>query len=188
VRTILDLCGGTGSWSKPYRDAGYQVVTIDPAGEHEDAVRMDTRLWMPGNLEIHGVLAAPPCTTFAVSGARWWEDKGEPALLEGLSIVDACLRIIMVTQPKWWVLENPIGRLRHYIGAPVATFQPWQYGDGYQKATQLWGDFNMPEPSCPVKPPDTDQRIHLAAPGPGRARFRSMTPPGFARAFMEANP
>ena len=149
---------------------------------------MDTRLWMPGNLEIHGVLAAPPCTTFAVSGARWWEDKGEPALLEGLSIVDACLRIIMVTQPKWWVLENPIGRLRHYIGAPVATFQPWQYGDGYQKATQLWGDFNMPEPSCPVKPPDTDQRIHLAAPGPGRARFRSMTPPGFARAFMEANP
>jgi hypothetical protein len=187
VRVILDLCGGTGSWSMPYREAGYHVITVDPFAEPPGSVREDVRLFRPEGLKVHGVLAAPPCTTFAGSGARWWADKGTDDLLSGLSIVDACLRIIAVTRPAWWVLENPVGRLRHWLGDPVACFDPWQYGDPYTKRTQLWGDFTMPEPTVSARP-ETDDRIHRAAPGPGRARFRSMTPPGFAQAFSEANP
>ena len=186
---ILDLCGGTGSWAQPYRDRGYRVITVDPAGEPLDSVREDVRLWRPERgLRVHGVLAAPPCTALSVSGARWWAAKGEAQLRDALSIADACRRIVELVEPAWWALENPVGRLRHWHGPAVATFQPWQYGDPYQKLTCLWGRFVMPAPTVAARPEDVDTRIHRAAPGPGRARFRSMTPAGFARAFCEANP
>jgi hypothetical protein len=61
-----------------------------------------------------------------------------------------CLRIIDEAQPKWWVIENPgMGRLRDFLGKPVATYQPYQYGSPWTKKTSLWGNFNMP----PVKYP-----------------------------------
>jgi hypothetical protein len=187
--TILDLCGGTGSWSAPYRELGYDVLVIDPLGEVADGIAADVRLWRPpAGLEVRGILAAPPCTAFSVSGARWWAGKGDAALLEGLSIVDACIRIIEAVRPAWWALENPVGRLRHYLGPARATFQPWQYGDPWQKLTCLWGTFTMPVPCELTRPAHTDTRIHRAPPGPGRARFRAMTPAGFARAFAAANP
>ena len=131
---ILDLCGGTGSWSKSYRDAGYDVRIIDPLADGTDV-----RLFETPEYKVHGILAAPPCTHFAISGARWWKGKGEEALLDGLSVVDACLRIIYATKPEWWVLENPVGRLRKYIGDYKLIFQPWEYGDPWTKRTCLWG-------------------------------------------------
>ena len=116
-KIILDLCGGTGSWSKPYADNGYDVRIIDPQEWLEDDYGTgDVRLFKKPKEQIYGILSAPPCTHFSGSGARWWEEKGEKPLLEGLSIVDACLRIALITKPKFWVLENPVGRLKHYIG------------------------------------------------------------------------
>ncbi len=66
MKVIFDLCGGTGSWSKPYKDAGYDVRRVDI-----DTNRIDVRLMELPAQAIHGVLAAPPCTVFANSGARW---------------------------------------------------------------------------------------------------------------------
>jgi len=177
---ILDLCGGTGAWSQPYRDAGYDVQVVDPL-----ASGGDVRLFEYPVDPVVGVLAAPPCTHFAGSGARWWVGKGTPALLEGLAVVDACLRIIMVVGPTWWVLENPVGRLRRYLGPPVMSFDPCDYGDPYTKRTQLWGVFNEPK-QTPV-PATEGSKMHLVPPGPDRMSIRSATPPGFARAFFEAN-
>lgn len=184
---ILSLCDYTGSWSQPYVDAGYDVIRVDI--KKGDDVRLFKALSHP----VRGVLAAPPCTHFASSGARWWADKGEAALLEALAIVDACLRIVAVHRPRWWVLENPIGRLRDYLGEPRMSFDPCEYGrydgghgDGYTKRTLLWGDFAMPLKS-PV--PNTEgSRMHLLPPSDERAALRSATPAGFARAFFEANP
>ena len=178
--TVLSLCDHSGTWSKPYRDAGYDVVQIDL--QRGDDVRLFRALPFP----VRGVLAAPPCTEFARSGARWWPAKGEQPLLDGLAVVDACLRIIAVHKPIWWALENPVGRLRHYLGAPRMAFDPCDYGDGYTKRTQLWGDFR--EPMMAKVPVTEPHRIHYAAPGPDRAAFRSVTPAGFAQAFFEANP
>ena len=144
------------------------------------------RLFELPEYQVHGVLAAPPCTHFAGSGARWWKDKGEDALLDGLSVVDACLRVIWATRPTWWVLENPVGRLVHYLGLPKMYFDPWEYGDPYTKKTCLWGEFREPRRS-PVEPTD-GSKMHLVPPGPERWRIRSATPPGFAQAFFEANP
>lgn len=63
-RIILDLCGGTGAWSEPYRLAGYQVRLIDPA-----AGTGDVRLYTLPRERVYGILAAPPCTVFST-----WEN------------------------------------------------------------------------------------------------------------------
>ena len=179
-KIILDLCGGTGAWSNPYKDAGYDVRLIT-LPDH------DVRLYSPPD-NVYGILAAPPCTHLARSGARWWKQKGEGALLEAMSIVDACLRIVIVTGPEWWALENPIGRISRYLGEPVLKFDPYYYGDPWTKRTWVWGDFNMPL-ECRVEPAQGDRTSSI---GPTKSYFdrssrRSITPPGFAQAFFEAN-
>jgi len=200
---ILDLCGGTGAWSKPYHDTGYAVRVVDPVQYYKSDYK--TICYISENVEqfyqylydnpqiaddVHGILAAPPCTEFAVSGARWWKDKPPELLREAMYTVDACLDIIALCNPKWWVMENPVSRLpRLYpnkLGKPRHYFQPWEYGDPYTKKTCLWGDFVMP-PKTPVEPTEGG-KIHRMAPSPDRARLRSITPPGFANAFFKSNP
>jgi site-specific DNA-cytosine methylase len=181
-RVILSLFDYSGNWSRPYREAGYEVHQFDLKCGH------DIRLLKVSDFpkSVHGILSAPPCTHFAVSGARWWADKGETALTEGLALVDAVYRIVAITRPVWWVLENPVGRLNHYIGKPAMYFQPCDYGDPYTKKTGLWGQFNTDLIKNPVHPYE-GSKMHRLPPGEKRQELRSMTPPGFARAFFEAN-
>ena len=184
-RIILDLCGGTGAWSQPYKEAGYDVRLVTLPDE-------DVRLFKVPEERVWGILAAPPCTEFAVSGARWWEGKSEELLVAALSIVDACLRIITVCEPQWWALGNPVGRLVHYIGPPRLTFNPCDYGDPWTKRTLLWGQFKEPELD-PVEPEFIEaggkrfSKFAYLPPSEDRAKLRAITPPGFARAFFEAN-
>ena len=215
-KIILDLCGGTGAWSRPYQEAGYDVRIIT-------LPEQDVRYYRPPTLKIYGILAAPPCTDFAVSGASWWKTKDkEKGLLEGLSIVAACLRIIQDKKPKFWALENPVGRLSRFIGKPQYIFQPWEYGDPWTKRTCIWGEHNKPvkfevipvgswtgsdnaggklgivdHPEMlihrhRVGSPDKAQILNerfpeLKGKGLTRTELRSITPPGFAKAFFEAN-
>jgi len=181
MMTVLSLCDYSGVWSKPYRDAGYDVVQIDLQTGH------DVRLFEALPFRVRGVLAAPPCTDLCSSGARWWPGKGEQALVSALAVVDACLRVIVVHRPQWWVLENPVGRLRRYLGEPRMAFDPHEYGDPYTKRTLLWGDFRAPL-KAHVVPAAEKSPIHHMPPSPERGALRSVTPAGFARAFFEANP
>lgn len=191
---ILDLCGGTGAWSKPYRDAGYDVRNIT-------LPEFDVRLYKPPK-NVYGILAAPPCKVFAISGARW--KRTDEQMVEGLSIVDACLRIIFVCHPHFWALENPVGKLVYYIGPYRYTFQPYEFGDPWTKKTCIWGEHNIPKKS-PVDPIGqwtgradkkgiVDHANYLPPdwviklpPSANRAVLRSITPSGFAKAFFEAN-
>lgn len=176
-KIILDLCGGTGSWSKPYKENGYDVRLIT-------LPEYDVRTYRPPD-NVYGILAAPPCTHLAVSGARWWEKKGKKALFEALSIVDACMRIILISHPHFWCLENPVGRLVHYLGKPKMYFNPCDYGDPYTKKTALWGEFNIPKKN-PVKPSGKNP-IWYMSPRKNRSKERSITPAGFAKAFFKSN-
>lgn len=179
MMTILSLCDYTGAWSQPYADAGYDVIRVDiKRGQ-------DVRLLRHVG-PVRGILAAPPCTHFASSGARWWGDKGEDAILEGLAVVDACCRIVLSHRPLWWVLENPVGRLRDYLGEPAFSFDPCDYGDPYTKRTLLWGAFKAP--AMRRVPAYEGSRMHKLSPSEDRAALRSVTPAGFAQAFFEANP
>lgn len=175
---ILSLCDRSGAWSQPYLDADYDVVRVDL---HDG---QDVRLLELPDRHVHGILAAPPCTVFANSGARW--TRSDDDMRDGLSVVDACCRIILATQPVWWVLENPAGKLSRYLGPPKMTFQPNQYGDPYTKRTCLWGNFTTPT-KTPV-PATEGSMMHRFPPSPERAALRSVTPAGFSQAFFEANP
>ena len=201
-KIILDLCGGTGSWSKPYKENGYDVRVIDPQEWLEDDFGTgDVRLFKKPKEEIYGILSAPPCTHFSGSGARHWKKKGKESFVEVLSAANYCLRIALITKPKFWVLENPVGRLKHYIGDAKCTFQPYEYGDAYSKRTCLWGNFNMPEPTNIVEPDMVEfiskkgvkkkmsKNYYYAfkLPKNERARLRSITSPGFAKAFYKVN-
>jgi hypothetical protein len=187
--TILSLCDFTGIWSRPYEEAGYRVVRVDL--QHGQDVRLLRHL----GEHVHGILAAPPCTHFARSGAHLWAAKGEAALIEGLAIVDACLRAVAVYRPVWWCLENPIGRLKDYLGSPAFRCDPCDFGDPWTKRMWLWGHFTPPMPlfvsAQPVKvvlegrPGGRDRTSRLSS---RATAARSATPEGFARAFFEANP
>ena len=200
-KIILDLCGGTGSWSRPYKQAGYDVRIIT-------LPEYDVRSFAPPS-DVYGILAAPPCTEFSVLNCiAAPRERDEDA---GMEIVNACLRIIEQCNPKWWAMENPRGYLRKYMGKPRLTFQPWWYGDPWTKATDIWGNFNIPKKEYD-KWDDVPKLPLYTRPNRGKpnfaflhksawkdipqlsfhepttdAEFRAMTPPGFARAFFEAN-
>lgn len=199
MKTILDLCGGTGSWSEPYSKAGYRVLIVDPAAAIGE-VHTDVRLLPRLDYSVHGILCAPPCTHLCSSGARWWKRKGTGALINALSIVDACHRAIVLYRPRWWALENPVGRLSRFLGPPNYWFHPYEYGDPWYKKTGMWGAHIQP-PAGDYPPPPKQvvedrhnkgtidpEWIHKCAPGPKRSQLRSMTAPGFAAAFFRSNP
>lgn len=115
-------------------------------------------------------------------------------MLEALSVVDACIRLVYACRPKWWALENPIGKLVRYLGRPRMYFQPCDYGDPYTKRTCLWGDFVPPFPlfvgeDRKVKPVLGNTPImKLGGKSMRTKNRRSQTPAGFSRAFFEVNP
>lgn len=211
-KIILDLCGGTGSWARPYKEAGYDVRLVTMPDN-------DVRTYKPPE-NVYGVLAAPPCTEFAVSGTRWWSSKPPELLAEAIEVAKACLRIINECKPEWWALENPVGRLPRCVpelGRWRYTFQPYDYGDPWTKRTCIWGEHNIPV-KHPVSSLGSYQGsghtshgstlgivdhpimllgegecllrwdwIHHLPPSKDRQMLRSITPPHFARAFFEAN-
>ena len=176
--SILDLCSGSGAWSRPYDEAGYNVIDVD--------LPRDIRLFKWIDIPIQGILAAPPCTVFASSGARW--ERSNEDLVCGLSIVDACLRMVAIYQPRWWALENPVGTLRHWIGPPRMSFNPSDYGDPYTKKTLLWGNFNAPFKVNRVESTE-GSKMHTKYGGKSdrTKAARSITPALFAQKFYEAN-
>lgn len=114
-------------------------------------------------------------------------------IIGALALVSACLRIVFVCRPKFWVLENPMGLLRKYLGPPKITIQPYWFGESYSKRTDLWGEFNIPQFS-PVRL--TPMEIYamkqntrkLPDIGLSLADRRAVAPLKFSRAFYEANP
>ena len=181
---ILSLFDNSGTWSAPYRDAGYLVTQVD-LSEGKD-VRLFEKI-----PHVHGILAAPPCTAFAISGAQYWGKKDEDgSTLEGLSLVDAAMRIILAHNPIWWALENPAGRLKKWLGEPRLRFDPFEYGDPYKKKTCIWGNFNIPKKNVvePVRESAQGSWIQkMGGTTKDREHRRSITPEGFAQAFFEAN-
>lgn len=177
---ILSLCDYTGIWGGQYED-DYEVIYVDLQRDPDADVRLFEYID-----DVHGIIAQPDCTEFAGSGARWWKMKGEEPLLKALALVDACMRIIAVHRPRFWVLENPSGRLTRWLGPWAHTYNPSDYGDPYTKRTCLWGEFTMPQKN-PVEATE-GSKMHLVPPGPERKNIRSATPLGFAEAFRMANP
>lgn len=123
------------------------------------------------------MIAFPPCTHLAVSGARWFKEKIKEQK-EALDFV----RLLMDSPIEKIAIENPVSIISSKIKKPTQIIQPWQFGHGETKTTCLWLK-NLPklEPTNIVD--GREQRIWKMAPGPNRAKNRSKTFEGIAKAM-----
>ena len=125
------------------------------------------------------MIAHPPCTHLAVSGARWFKYK-QTEQVEALDFV----RLLLAAPIDRIALENPISIISSRIRKPDQVIQPWQFGHGETKATCLWLK-NLPKivPTNIVE--GRESRIHKMSPGPNRWKERSRTFQGIAGAMAE---
>jgi site-specific DNA-cytosine methylase len=125
------------------------------------------------------MIAHPPCTHLAVSGARWWKDK-EREQAEALDFV----RWLMAAPIPRICIENPISKISSAIRKPDQIIQPWQFGHGETKATCLWlKGLPLLKPTNVVE--GREARIHRMSPSHDRWKERSRTFPGIAAAMAE---
>lgn len=186
--------------AKPWADAGIECWCVDlqhPRGEHRigNIVRVgaDAMAWLPPRRDWIFAAFFPPCTDVAVSGARWFRDKGLGAIIQALTLFKRSVDMAeMLGCP--YLIENPVSTVSTYWRKPDHSFHPWQFAgycpeDHYTKKTNLWtgGGFTMPQQFHEGLNAVPDNRIHFASPGPDRANIRSKTPRGFAQAVFQAN-
>lgn len=125
------------------------------------------------------MIAHPPCTHLAVSGARWFKDKRR----EQAEAIDFVRCLMALTIPRICI-ENPVSIISSRIRKPDQIIQPWQFGHGETKATCLWLK-NLPK-LVPTKIVEGRKaRVHYAPPGPDRWKERSRTLTGIAEAMAE---
>ncbi len=189
--SVLSLCDRTGNMVRPWIDAGFECFCVDIAHKAGEETRdgitwigTDVRHWLPPPRRYAIVFAAPPCTHLAVSGARWFKEKGAGGLTEALEIDEACRRICDWSRVPW-VIENPVSMLGSYWRKPDHSFHPHEFGgwpdghrDDYLKRTCLWtgGGFKFPEKrEIPTFRP---LYIRDFPPSEARGSVRSVTPPG----------
>lgn len=202
-KIILSLFDLTGNWSRPWKENGYEVIQIDLQ------LGTDILTWDYKQIEknrVYGILAACPCTDFSNSGARWFKRKDlDGTTQKSIDLVSKTLEIVNYFKPKFWVIENPVGRIEKLnpgIGNVKYRFNPYDFAgygfenDRYNKRTCLWGNFNNPikKPLPPL--PEIQYRIWKGIDKDGKQygwntieckNARSETPMGFAYAFYEAN-
>jgi hypothetical protein len=213
-KAMISMCDKTGNMARPWAEAGYVCICVDiqhsiratrkkkwqveqfPGGGEIHLMYGDARSWKPSDFDREYsrkyrtcfVSCFSPCTHVAGSGAQDWELKGIPQLFDALTLFNACEQIADWSGAPY-LLENPVGCIGTHHRKPDYYFQPWHFGDMYQKKTCLWtgNGFVMPPAECIVKPEGVTQKIWLAPPGADRADIRSETPEGFARAVFTAN-
>ncbi len=125
------------------------------------------------------LIAHPPCTHLAVSGARWFKDKHEEQA-EALDFV----RLLLNAPIPRIALEQPISIVASRIAPTSQVIHPWQFGHGERKTTCLWL-INLPH-LVPTNIVDgREERVHRMAPGPNRWKERSRTFQGIAEAMAD---
>lgn len=217
-KVILSLFDASGVWSQPYADAGYTVIRYDLAhGDNlvEHFPMHDIVTLRAAGMEIAGVIAQPPCTSFSNAGRWSWPSQhdtpsqfyvekkyGEWATRyfdKPIDVADtlgevAKLVVEFASPTEFYVLENPRGRIAERLELPASTMviQPHVYGNPYTKETHLYGEFQTDLPTANVSPKEEDggegsKVWKLRGTNADQKALRSLTPEGFAYAFFMAN-
>ena len=181
---VLVACEFSGVVRNAFRDAGHAAFSCDLlpsepgpwSGYHYQENALDMiRYYGPWDLMI----AHPPCTHLAVSGARWFKDKRDEQEAALLFVS----KLMMAAIPRI-AIENPVSIISTRIRKPDQSIQPWMFGHGEVKATCLWLK-NLPK----LVPTDVvegrEARVHRMPPGPDRWKERSRTYPGIAAAMAD---
>lgn len=135
------------------------------------------------------IIAFPPCTHLAVSGATYFEQKRKDGRQQ--QGIDFFMSIANAESPKI-AIENPIGIMSTTWRKPDQIIQPYEYGDTEQKKTCLWlknlpklkSTHNVYEEMMKL-PKNKRERIIALSPSADRAKLRSKTFPGIAKAMAE---
>jgi hypothetical protein len=176
---VLVACEYSGIVRDAFIASGHQAMSCDLLPTDKDGPHHQGNV-----LEILDdgwdlMIAHPPCTHLAVSGARWFKHKKQQQL-EALNFVQQLLEAPI---PKI-ALENPISTISSKIRKPDQVIQPWQFGHGETKATCLWLK-NLPK-LLPTNIVDgRENRVHKMPPSPDRWKLRSTTYKGIAQAMAQ---
>lgn len=194
---ILVACEESQAVCNAFREKGHQAYSCDivecSGGHPEWHIQSDVLPLLNGRCKFNTcdgaehvvdsrwdmIIAFPPCTDLASSGARHFEQKRKDGRQQKsisffMSFVSAdCDKI---------VVENPVGIMSSLYRKPDQIIQPWMFGHGETKSTCLWlKGVPLLIPSCIVE--GRVQRIWRLPPGPNRAKIRSKTYPGVAKAM-----
>jgi site-specific DNA-cytosine methylase len=180
---VLIACEFSGVVRRAFRALGHDafscdLLPADDASEYHyqiDAINA-AYAW---NWDWDLMIAHPPCTHLAVSGARWFKDKQR----EQAESLDFVRRLLEAPIPHI-ALENPISIISSRIRKPDQIIQPWQFGHGETKATCLWLK-NLPKLTPTNIVEGREARVHKMPPGPDRWKERSRTFEGIAAAMAE---
>jgi hypothetical protein len=174
---VLVACEFSGRVRDAFRAAGHDAVSCDilPSDAGGPHITGDVRDRLADGWDL--MVAHPPCTHLASSGARWWhlkEREQSDALAFVLALANAPIPRIAI--------ENPIGALSRLWRKPDQIIQPWQFGHGETKATCLWLCGLQPlRPTLIVE--GREARCHRMPPGADRWKKRSLTYQGIADAM-----
>lgn len=174
---VLVACEYSGRVRDAFRSRGHDALSCDllPADVPGPHYQGDVRDLLTDHWDL--MIAHPPCTHLAVSGARWFKDKQEEQK-QALDFV----RLLLDAPIEKIALENPVSVISSRIRKPDQIIQPWQFGHGETKKTCLWLK-NLE----PLKATDVvegrENRIHRMPPSADRWKLRSVTYQGIADAM-----
>ena len=176
---VLVACEYSGTVRDAFAARGHDAWSCDllPTERLGNHIHGDVLQHLHRNWDL--MIAHPPCTHLAVSGARWFKDK-QIEQAEALDFV----HLLMDAPIPRIALENPISIISSRIRKPDQIIQPWQFGHGETKATCLWLK-NLPKLLWTNIVEGREARIHKMPPGPDRWKERSRTFEGIAQAMAE---
>jgi len=176
---VLVACEYSGTVRDAFIAAGHEALSCDllPTDAPGPHYQGDVRDVLNDGWDL--MIAHPPCTHLAVSGARWFKDK-QAEQAEALDFV----RLLLDAPVERIALENPISVISSRIRKPDQIIQPWQFGHGETKATCLWLK-GLPK----LEPTDIvdgrEARVHKLPPSADRWKIRSTTYKGIAEAMAK---
>lgn len=174
---VLVACEFSGTVRDAFRALGHDAVSCDllPTEKPGPHMQGDVLTLLDGGWDL--MIAHPPCTHLAVSGARWFKDKVHEQA-DALAFV----RALMDAPIPRICIENPVSVISSKIRKPDQTIQPWQFGHGETKATCLWLK-GLPALTATRVVDGREARVHKMPPSPDRWRERSRTFAGIAAAM-----
>ena len=174
---VLVACEFSGIVRDAFTAQGHDAISCDllPSEREGKHILGDVRQVLSDGWDL--MVAHPPCTHLAVSGARWFRDK----LQEQAQALDV-VRELLSAPISRIALENPMSIIRSKIRKPDQIIQPWMFGHGETKATCFWLK-GLPK----LEPTDVvsgrQNRIHHMPPSKDRWKNRSRTFEGVAQAM-----
>ena len=176
---ILIGCEFSGRVRDAFIDRGHDAVSCDLEPSEAPGPHIQGDILEVLNDSWDMLIAFPPCTYLASSGARWFSSR----LDKQLEAIEFFKKLYFANIPKI-AIENPIGVMSTKLRKPDQIIQPWQFGHGETKATCLWLK-NLPKLVPTNIVPGREHKIHKMPPSNLRSKLRSLTYTGIAAAMAE---